>query len=227
MIPPMSKFNRLQNRIAILLVPIVLLLASSFTGLANAEAAAVAAPVLPLAPAFTLLGVDGKTHDLAGYRGQPVALFFFCGCVYCHRCAGAWSEVQRSGTLAQMAGNSTPNATAASPRTKVAAALLTLVLFHGEAAEARDFATATRLDPKQTVLLLDPDEKISALYKADPCPRVFVLDAAGRMRYTNDENGPESYKIPAPLIVARTVDALRAVTSQPRKTTTAVKGQKQ
>jgi hypothetical protein len=42
-----------------------------------------------------------------------------------------------------------------------------------------------------------------------------VVDGQGMMRYTNNEMGAESYKIPAPLISARTIDALRAVAANP------------
>ncbi|MBV9864583.1 MAG: redoxin domain-containing protein [Abitibacteriaceae bacterium] len=164
------------------------------------------------APAFILPDVDGKTHSLTDYRGQPVTLYFYCGCVWCHRCAQAWSGVQRSGALAQMAAKQL----SASPhKTSVGAGHtpLTLVVFTGDAEEARSFAKETQLDPKQTLFLLDQDEKVSPLYQATPCPRVFILDPQGKIRYTNNEQGKDSYKIPAPLIVARAVDALRAVSA--------------
>ncbi len=154
------------------------------------------------APAFRLPDVEGKTHALADYRGQAVVLYSFCGCGWCHKCALAWGKIQRSGALAQTGAQQgqTP---------------LTLVLFHGDAEETREFATDTQLDLKHTVLLPDVDEKVSQLYQAVLCPRVFVVDSQGIIRYTNNEKGKDSYKIPAPLIVARTVDALRRVSTKP------------
>lgn len=142
------------------------------------------------APAFTLPDIDSKKQTLADFRGKPVAAFFFCGCGLCHKCARAWNEIQRSGTVTEP---------------------VSIVIFHGNAEETRAFAEETQLDPKRTVLLSDLDEKVTEAYQADPCPRVFVVDREGVVRYTNDEQGADSYKIPAPLIVARTVDALRQV----------------
>ena len=175
-----------------------LVLANASAGFAASEApvaplASIVAPALKAgqkAPEFTLPNIDGKKQTLGDFRGKPVAAFFFCGCRLCHKCARAWNEIQRSGTVAEP---------------------VSIVIFHGNEEETRLFAEETQLDPKRTVLLADLDEKVTESYQADPCPRVFVLDRDGVVRYTNDEQGADSYKIPAPLIVARTVDALRRV----------------
>ncbi|HVF09202.1 MAG TPA: redoxin domain-containing protein [Abditibacteriaceae bacterium] len=166
------------------------------------------------APAFTLPATDGKTHSLAAYRGRSTVLFFYCGCRWCHQSAQSWSRVQRSGALAQLgssqARNPKPGAVSKnSPQGSRAP--LTLVVYLGDKSEAQQFAGKTQLDRKQTIFLADPDEKVSSLYDAAPCPRVFVVDGESRIRYTNNEKGADSYKIPAPLITARTLDALRAV----------------
>jgi peroxiredoxin len=144
-------------------------------------------------PAFTLKDADGKDKSLADFRGQSVPVYFFCGCRLCHKCARAWSEIERGGTL----------------ETKDKKAPPTLIIFHGDAAEARTFAEETQLDAKHNILLCDADEKVTQIYGAELCPRVFVVNRAGTLFYTNNEQGEDSYKIPAPLIVARTVDALR------------------
>lgn len=145
------------------------------------------------APVFTLKDADGKEKSLADYRGQSVPVYFFCGCRLCHKCARAWSEIQRGGTLENKDKKTSP----------------TLVIFHGDATEARTFAEETQLDTKYNVLLSDADEKVTQVYGAELCPRVFVINREGTLFYTNDEQGEDSYKIPAPLIVARAVDALR------------------
>ena len=144
-------------------------------------------------------------------------MFFYCGCGWCYRSAQSWSTIQRSGTLGHLTPPSGHNSTppVLSNTLPATAAPLTLVVYTGDAAEVREFAGRTQLDLKQTVLLPDSDEKVTTLYQADPCPRVFVVDAGGSIRYTNNEQGKESYKIPAPLIAARTVDALRAVSAGP------------
>jgi hypothetical protein len=172
-----------------------------------------------LAPAFTLPGTDGKSHSLAEQRSRSTVLFFFCGCRWCHHTATSWSTVQRSGALTQIGAQSRNGK--GSTLSKGSATPLTLVVFLGDKNEVTEFAHETHLDLKQTVLLTDPAEKVSSLYQAAPCPRVFVVDGQGVMRYTNNEKGADSYKIPAPLITARTVDALRAVTAQPPAATTA------
>lgn len=133
------------------------------------------------APAFTLPDVAGKRHTLASFRGRPVALFFFCGCNLCHACAQVWSQAQ-------------PDLGAAR----------TVVVFSGDAASARAFAAETGLAPDGATLLADPDDRVTDRYHVLQCPRVFVLDAAGRVRDTNpDPNAP------ALSIVSRAVSALR------------------
>jgi len=88
---------------------------------------------------------------------------------------------------------------------------ITLVVNSGmDAAATRALTAAYGLDPKQTVLLPEPDMKVTeTLYQADPCPRVFFLDGGVIVRYTNDgaEDGPR--KGPALIIVSRALNALR------------------
>lgn len=154
------------------------------------------------APAFTLKDIEGKAKSLADYRGLNVPVYFFCGCRLCHKCALAWSEIQRSGALA----DSKASDAKAGKDKKMPP---TLVIYHGDATEARTFAEDTHLDVQQNVLLCDADEKVTQVYGATLCPRVFVVQRDGNLFYTNNEQGEDSYKIPAPQIVARTVDALR------------------
>jgi len=162
-----------------------------------------AAPRGEPAPAFSLPDVEAKAHSLSDYRGQSVALFFYCGCSWCHKCALAWGQAQRGGQLPASSGTGTKRPP------------LTVIVYHGDAEELRGFARDTGLDLKQTVLLVDPEETVSPRYDADPCPRAFVLDAQGVIRYTNDEQGKDSYKIPAPLIVSRALEALREIARGP------------
>ena len=98
----------------------------------------------------------------------------------------------------------------------------TLIVFSGDVETARAFAAAVGLDSKQTVLLPDPDMQVTRAYQAVPCPRVFVLDALGRVRYTNAHADDAPQKAPALAIVSRAFDALRACVAAPASKTSAV-----
>lgn len=143
---------------------------------------------------FTLTDLQGKTRALADYRGRSVTLCFYCGCEWCHECARLWGTLQRSGALPGNAGKMAPK---------------TLIVFLGDADGARAFAAATGLDTTQTVFLTDSKLSVASRYKALPCPRLFVLDARGTIRYVNDHVDDAPQKAPAATIITRAVDALR------------------
>jgi peroxiredoxin len=143
----------------------------------------------PPVPGFHLPDLQGKTRSLSEFGGHPAALFFFCGCDSCHRCAKLWADVQRSGTL---------------PNTP------TVVVFSGEAEAARSFLAETGLDPAQTTLLTDPKDDVAAVYHAPVCPRIFVLDKRTHLRYTNNERGTDPQTMPAAVLVSRAISAFRA-----------------
>jgi len=164
-----------------------------------APVAAASAPVAPNAPsagkpapAFTRADAQGRPFALASERGHPVALFFFCGCPWCADVATLWGRQQRKGSLR------------------------TLVVFAGTGAEARAFAARNGLDVGQTTLLPDPDSALTeGVYKLSSCPRAFVLDAAGLIRYTNDHADDQPRLAPAATIVQRAQSALGRA-AQPR-----------
>jgi len=151
------------------------------------------------APGFALADGEGKNRTLSEFRGRPVALFFFCGCSWCADVGKEWAQMQRGGALA-------------TPSPSKGKTPITLVVNSGmDAVATRSLTAAYGLDPKQTVLLPEPDMTVTeTLYQADPCPRVFIVDGGGIVRYTNDgpEDGPR--KGPALIIVSRALDALRS-----------------
>lgn len=157
---------------------------------------------------FSLKDADGHLHSLAEYRERRVVLLFFCGCPWCHRCATLWGQFQRSGVLSPtkkepgLARNGSPSSGTIDP-------LLTLVVFSGDSASVREFAVQTGLDPSQTVLLPDPDMRVTTLYQVDPCPRVFVLDLKGQIGYTNNHQDDVPQQASEVVIASRTLDALR------------------
>lgn len=153
------------------------------------------------APVFTLADAQGHKRSLADFRGHPVALFFFCGCQWCHECADAWGQLQRGNALAMP----TPGGKTAATETP-----RTVVVFQGDAEAVRAFANETGLDTAQTILLPDPKIEVTMRYQALPCPRIYVLDGQGILRYTNNHADDAPQKAPALAIVSRAVDALRA-----------------
>lgn len=186
-------------------ITVVLLL--SFGVMATAAPPAPKAAKLSLAPDFHLRDADGKPQRLTQYRGRPVALFFFCGCEWCARCAKMWGQFQRSGVLkakilpAGRAANA--SASPANPTT--------LIVFSGDGAAAHAFAQQQGMDLTQTVLLPDISMQVTqTLYHAEPCPRVFVVDPQGFVRYTNDHPDDAARKSSEVVIVSRALDAVRS-----------------
>ena len=169
------------------------------------------------APAFTLKDADGTRRQLTDYRGRPVVLCFACGCKWCHDFGIEWAQMQHSGVLPDAVGQTEAAPAAAST------APLTLVVFMGDAVAARAYAAAVGLDLKQTVLLPDADFKVTRLYHAMPCPRLYVLDGNGLLRYVNRHADDAPQKAPAPLLVAKTIDGLRRTPLPPPPTTQGTK----
>ncbi len=142
-----------------------------------------------LAPPFTLTDTTGKPFVLTATRGRPLALFFFCGCPWCAEVAKAWGQTQRGARLP--------------------ASTETAVIFAGDKAAASDFAAKNGLDVSQTLLLPDPDSKVTeTVYKSNSCPRAFVLDPKGVITYTNDHPDDQPRIAPAKIIVSHTLEAL-------------------
>lgn len=153
---------------------------------------------------FTLTDIDGVKHSLADYRGRTVALFFFCGCQWCHEVAGQWSTMQRAGAL---------------PKTGTAKDPITLIVFSADADGAKQFAHETALDMSSTVMLTDEDLAVtmSKAYNAEPCPRVFVIDPGGNVVYTNDHKDDAARVAPASIIASRALGAVVNAANQPAK----------
>jgi len=173
------------------------------TGLLPLRAAAGGEPAPTMvgraAPAFTLPDLENKNRSLFEFRGRRVALFFFCGCQWCAEVGKEWSPLQRAGALADKA------AVAASD------APMTVIVYSEIGRDsAKSMAEWLAFDPAQTLVLLDEQMMVSAAqYKAEPCPRVFVVDEKGVLRYTNDHADDAPRKAPAIAIVSRALAALR------------------
>ena len=141
------------------------------------------------APVFALRDTHNKLHSLTEWRGQTVALFFFCGCQPCQQCASLWRQAQES------IGSHKP---------------LTVAVFSGDAAEARSFMAHTHFAGNKTLVLLDTQEQTADRYGVTVCPRLFALNAGGQVRYTNDEPGSDPQKTPTASLVSRMLTATNA-----------------
>jgi len=149
----------------------------------------------PLAPHFTLTDTAGVKRSLSDYRGRPVAVFFYCGCEWCHKTATMWGQFQRGNAL---------------PSDAAGRLLPTVIVFSGDASSAVQFRDETGLDPNTSVLLPDPQMDVTlGMYDAEPCPRVFVIDPSGHIAYTNNHTDDAPRKAPAIAIVSQALDALR------------------
>ncbi len=158
--------------------------------LADAAAGAALTAGQP-APDFALADIAGQERSVAGFRGHPAVLFFFCGCPWCADCARQWARAVQAGTVLP----------------KVPA----LVVFSGDAAAAHRFSRANGLNSRRTVLLPDPTLAVTERrYRLNTCPRVFVLDAEGTIRYTNDHSADTARVAPAAVIISRATAALAA-----------------
>jgi len=177
-----------------------------------------ALPENKIAPTFTLKDVGGTSHLLTEYRGRPVVILFACGCQWCHDFGVEWAQMQRSGVLTDAVAPADPTATPDATRTP-----LTLVVFMGDTAAARAYAGSVGLDLKQTVLLPDADFKVTRQYHAMPCPRLYVLDGNGLLRYVNNHADDVPQKAAATVLVSKTIEGLRRTQLPPPPATTPTK----
>lgn len=156
------------------------------------------------APNFSAPDLTGKQRALTEFQGGPVALFFFCGCPWCTEVAREWGQLQRSGALLAPASVGKPTAAPGAPSEPT-----TLVVYTLDEKLTRETSASDGLDLPRTVLFSDESLRLSDRFGAHPCPRVFVLDGAGVLRYTNTGPDDAPRKAPALVIVSRALDALR------------------
>lgn len=154
----------------------------------------------PLARPLALADVEGRLHSLADGKGHNCVVYFFCGCERCQSCARAWGGIQQNGALPSDASGKPP---------------LSLIVFAGDANATRAFAAASGLDAKRNFLLPDADLRVTTDYKAAECPRAFVIDGDGYIRYTNNHADDAPRSAPALVIVSNVVGALRASSFAP------------
>ena len=182
--------------LSLALVPSVL--AAPRQGAVSSHGVAVgdAAPDFTLPDAFT-----GKPRDLSKIIGlhrpdkkvasRSVALFFFCGCPACRALGTEWARYQQAGLV--------PLDTAT-----------VIVYSTSDRVEARQRAASCGLDPKRTAVLCDTDalNVTEALYQAEPCPRIVIINRTGMITYSNTLADEKPQEAPATRLAARALAAL-------------------
>lgn len=120
------------------------------------------------APDFALRDAEGRRWQLAQLRQRRVLLLFFCGCAPCWKMATALAQEAPSWQR-----------------------VITLVVSHLDPAHVEAFRHNTGL---RAHYLADPFGDVGAAYGSESCPRCWVIDEQGRVRYANRSSldaGPE------------------------------------
>lgn len=118
-------------------------------------------PGQPQAPALELIGLDGRRHTLADYRGKVVLVNFWAS--WCPPCVEEIPSLNRL-------------------QTKLAGKDFTILgIDMGEDAETvRRFLEQV---PAEYPVLLDPDDSAVKPWKLRAFPTTFLIDREGRIRY--------------------------------------------
>lgn len=142
----------------------------------------VAAKVGLRAPAFSLQVVGRPSERISLYdlRGRPAVLIFSCGCTSCYNCALALAAI--------------------APRLK-GVQPIGIMMNPGTYAPARvrDFREATGF---RWPLLMDSNARTTLEYHSSECPRVWLIDRAGTIRYCNRSSSETPDQIAQELMVA-------------------------
>ncbi len=166
-----------------------LALFAAFAGTALADSPAIGAA----APAIQLTAIDGKSFSLADAtkaNKAVVVMFIATKCPY----SNAYNE--RMKTMADDYGKKG-------------------ILFVGINSNSTEPADEVRAHAKEHgwgfTVVKDPGNKVADLYDAKRTPEVFVVDAAGRVRYHGriDENYEDPSKVTSPDL-KNALDALLA-----------------
>jgi peroxiredoxin len=157
-------------------------LASSLEFTLDGRAAAVVAPrVGSVAPDFRIHSTEERITQLSMERGRPVVLTFFCRCGLCIAVA---KEIARTPSIGEKA--------------KVFAVFGDQAI--REAKEEKAFRDSTGFTAP---FLTDISVEVGTLYNSTACPRVWVIDAKGIVRYRS-----ASQTTPPAQIVAEVLKAL-------------------
>jgi peroxiredoxin len=144
----------------------------------------VAAAIGARAPEFKLevLGKPGEHLALSDLRGRPAIVIFNCGCRLCYDFNNAFKEV--------------------APRMKDAQPVGIMMNHYSYApGQVRNFRETTGF---QGPLLMDNKSATTLTYNSTDCPRAWLIDRDGVIRYVNKDN-----KVPADVIARELLEAYR------------------
>jgi peroxiredoxin len=149
---------------------------------ARATAVPVAAADGARAPGFELevLGKPGERLALSDLRGKPALVVFNCGCKLCYDFNRAFREV--------------------APRMKDLQPVGIMMNHYSYSPDQiRNFRETTGF---KWPLLIDHESGVTLTYDSDDCPRVWLVDRDGIIRYHNKSNEEPAPKIIADLLAA-------------------------
>jgi len=117
----------------------------------------------PLAPAFTLKDLDGKTHTLGAYKGKVVLVNFWA--TWCPPCRREMPSMERLSL-------------------KLKSEPFQVLAVNQIESFDLVFAFTGELDPAPTFpILLDPKGKVPAQWGVKGLPTSFIVDKQGRIAY--------------------------------------------
>jgi peroxiredoxin len=149
---------------------------------ARTDAVPVAAMNGARAPEFNLevLGKPGERIALSDYRGRPVVIVFNCGCKLCYDFNHALRDAAPKLEGLEVVG---------------------IMMNHWSYApdQVRNFRETTGF---RWPLLMDLKSQTTMAYKSDDCPRAWLVDRNGIIRYHNESNEMPAQEIVAGLIAA-------------------------
>jgi peroxiredoxin len=128
-----------------------------------------------VAPDFSLQSSGFGQVQLKELRGRPVILAFFCRCGRCHAVA---KQMARTPQLAK--------------RAQIYAIFGDTALL--QPGEENAFRESTGF---RAPFLVDPENDVEFLYDSTECPRLWVIDESGIVRYTNPTAGTPPNRIVA------------------------------
>ena len=189
-------------------------LLTSFLSLASFIAVAVAAPqVGKPAPEFTLTDSDGKTHNLADFKGKIVVLEWLnhgCPFVKKHYDSGNMQKLQKEYTGKDVVWLSIVSSAPGK---------------QGHMSADETNKTKAEKGSAATAVLIDEDGKVGRLYDAKRTPEMFIVGKDGTLVYAgaiDDKPSPDPADVEgAKNYIAQALDEILAGKPVSEPTTTA------